>query len=510
MPTTIKSRTHFDSRQMKRMTAVGAVTDITARIWLRSDIPGEVSVSIQPYGKPALRREIPALATDSDADLTHTVLITDLSPLTEYRYDVRRVAGNRLIGRGRFETFPADDADTPEKVSIALTSCHQPFGDDGKLCDKRMRLLKLMPAILRENDVKFILLAGDQIYSDIPSDRSLFYRHYTKKWNHPAGDSILDWGSPTVRQAFQERYRIFWEMKEMHSVYANYPCYPILDDHEIMDDWGAVNAHSTQKFARLRKGAREAYFDYQGSRVAPRKKRLPASFDYSFSYGNIGVFVFDLRSQRRAGKHHRLYGNDQYARFRTFLTRNQHKAALLIMVSVPVVHLPEWLSDVGAALLGHKVDFPDHWSYHKNRPDRNRLLSALYRHKLLFPDQKIILVSGDVHIGCAFSIEWTGQGNRPVIYQFTSSAVSNRTKKIFTEFLKAPLGLAGEIHLQGGTQVKTRLLDPSGNMENPFGGLNIGMIDITRSGGTTSVQLRLAGYEEGASSYRDFFRSRPL
>jgi len=131
MRTTTKSRTHFESHQMKRMTAVGAVTDTTARIWLRSDVAGEVSVSVQPRGKPAHRREMPALVRDTDADLTQTVFVKNLLPLTEYRYEVRRAAGNRLVGRGRFETFPATDADTPEKVSIALMSCHQPFGDDG-------------------------------------------------------------------------------------------------------------------------------------------------------------------------------------------------------------------------------------------------------------------------------------------------------------------------------------------------------------------------------------------
>lgn|GEM_PF-4270635 len=138
------------------------------------------------------------------------------------------------------------------------------------------------------------------------------------------------------------------------------------------------------------------------------------------------------------------------------------------------------------------------------------MLTALYRHKRLFPDQKIALVSGDVHLGCAFSVKWPGKGDRPTIYQFTSSAISNRTKKIFTEFLKAPLGLAGKIRLKGGIKVKTRLLDPVKHLENPFGGLNIGMIDVLRNGGSASITLRLVGYEEGATRFRDFFRSRPL
>ena len=65
-----------------------------------------------------------------------------------------------------------------------------------------------------------------------------------------------------------------------------------------------------------------------------------------------------------------------------------------------------------------------------------------------------------------------------------------------------------KIKLKGGVKVKTRLLDPEENLENPFGGLNIGMIDVLRNGGSTSINLRLVGYEEGALKYRDFFRSR--
>lgn len=505
-----RPRTRFDSikNQMKRMTAVGDVGPTYARLWMRSDLPGEFSVIVLPKGSPKLQKEYPLLINDTSTDLTQTIIISDLQPLTEYRYEVRRVADDRLIGKGRFETFPAGDEDIPDKISIALMSCHQPFNDDNDLSPRRMRLLYLLEKVLKEHDVKFILLAGDQIYSDVPADRSLFYRHYTKKWKQPSGESILDWGAMTVRAAYQERYRIFWAMKEVQHFYANYPCYPILDDHEIVDDWGSKEVHATRKFQQIRSGAREAYFDYQGSRVMSRRKKLSPSFHYSFSYGNIGIFVLDLRSQRRGGPQGQLFSPSQLNDFKRFLDENQNKQVLLIMASVPVVHLPEWLSDLGAALIGYTVDFPDHWSYKKNRPDRDRFLKLIYQHQLSNPGQKVILVSGDVHIGCAFKIEWQGPGRQPTLYQFTSSAVSNRMKKDKTEISKLPLKLTKEIELSGGLKANTRLLTPIKKSLNPFGGLNVGIIEVRKSHNESNVTLKLVGYKERAQDqYADSFVS---
>ncbi len=511
MTTFKKPRTKFEVKQMQRMTAVGAVGPRSARIWMRSDLPGEVSVKVHPKEKPKPDQGYPLLVNDTSADLTQTILINGLAPLTEYRYEVRLVAGDKPIGEGQFQTFPANDADTPDSVSIALMSCHQPFNDDNVSSERRNRLLKVLPKILKDHDVKFILLAGDQIYSDVPADRSLFYRHYTKKWRLTSGESILDWGPTVVRAAYQERYRIFWEMKELQYFYANYPCYPILDDHEIVDDWGAKEVHATRKFQQIRKGAREAYFDYQGSRVVSRKKTLPPSFHYSFSYGNIGVFVLDLRSQRKAGTRQQLFSPVQLNDFKKFLDGSQNKRVLLIMASVPVVHLPEWLSDLGAALVGDTIDFPDHWSYRKNRHDRDRFLRLIYRHQLANPGQKVILVSGDVHIGCAFKIEWQGPGKQPTLYQFTSSAISNRMKKLKTEMSELPLKRPGEIELRGGLKANTRLLTPIKNTQNPFGGLNVGIIDVRKSDDVSDVTLKLVGYkEEDHHQYADSFVSGRL
>lgn len=508
-------RTKFEKNQLSNMVAVGEVGPTFARIWMRSDSPGKIKVVIHPPGKPHLKKEHHVTIDDKARDLTQTVLIRGLDPLTRYKYKVVRLSDKDLFGSGQFETFPGKQEDTPEKFSIALMSCHQPFNQDNfRVEERRMRLLKVAKKILADHDAKFILLAGDQMYSDVPYERSLFYKHYTEKWNIPAGPSIIDWDMQTVRRAYQERYRIFWHMKEVKHFYANYPCFPILDDHEIVDDWGAKEIHSIKKYRNIRNGAREAYFDYQGSRVTERRKKLPSSFHYSFTYGNVGIFVFDLRSQRKAGKKWELFNTSQLRDFEKFLTNNQDKRVLIIMVSVPVVHLPEWLSDIGAALAGHKVDFPDHWSYRKNRGDRDRFLKLIHSHQVENPRQRVILVSGDVHIGCVFKIKWEGRGRKPILYQFTSSAISNRMKKSETEISEFVTGLAGKIKCKNGLKAKTSLLESKDrvhNNQNPFGGLNVGIIEIHDEGKESRVTLKLIGYPEGDhDKHVDFFISKRL
>jgi len=515
-----RRRKRFDNeaRQLQNMVAVGEVGPDHARIWMRSDQPGEVKVFCHESDNFREEQELPVTIDDDASDYTKTLLIGGLKPLTRYGYLVVRRNDLKPLGGGTFMTFPEKPSDTPERVVIGLMSCHQPFNEDNfDLDPRRKRLLEVTQNILKDNDVKFLLLGGDQIYSDVPKNRSLFEEHYTKNWNHPMGPSILDWDADSVRKAFQERYRIFWNMREIKQFYANYPCYPILDDHEIKDDWGAEKAHSSKAYQNIKKGALQAYFDYQGSRVMERTARLPRSFHYSFDYGTIGVFVMDIRSERKVvkeGELNQLYGEAQMADLQAFLNRSHDKHVLLIMSSVPIVHLPEWLTKMGNRLFGSLVDFADHWSHGPNQSDRNRLLRVIYEHQMRHPRQRVIIVSGDVHIGCAFSIEWKGRKPKPVLYQFTSSAISNRTKSFTAEWGKAgPEHAFIDMDCGDGLKAKTRLLKSDDDGMNPYGGLNLGLIEVLRNADEdqSSVRLRLVGYpEERNGGYQDFFISKRL
>ena len=502
----------FGATEVARMVGVGKVGPTSARIWMRSSQSGQHAVEVWPWGSRRSVARGEFKIPDRGNDHTHSILLPDdlpglhpLQPLTRYGYRVLSDSDETVVGEGRFETAPERPEDTPKRFSIAVMSCHQPFDEtSGKLSEPSMRMLRLTKAALARHDAKFILLCGDQIYSDHPKRRSLLDQHYTSSKLPYGNRHIIQWPARTVRKAYQQRYRQFFWMKELQHFYANYPCYPILDDHEILDDWGSQRIHAARgrkpDYTDLKTGALRAYIDYQASRVMPPTPTIPGSFQYSFEYGRVGVFVMDLRTQRSVAPR-RLYGSEQLEALEGYLAEHGDKHVVLIVTSVPVVHLPDWLTDVGASVLGSQVDFADHWSYRPNRPARNDFLRAIYDHLRDHPDQRVVLVSGDVHVGCVFAIQWRGSG-APTLYQFTSSAISNRMKQYEVQASAAGpslLRLSSALGVgRGRPRATVELVQPKGGAgkHNPFGGLNLGIIEVERRGARSTVTLKLLGYTD--------------
>lgn len=147
-----------------------------------------------------------------------------------------------------------------------------------------------------------------------------------------------------VRRIYQERYRRFWNQPEWKALHAEIPYYPILDDHDIIDNWDSRPEHLTPKWQAVGAGGCMAYFDYQGSReLSSVTGDRPESFHYPIVYGHTAVFVMDLRSNRRAGDDGQLLGISQEEDPIRFLETHWDKKVLFILISVPVVHLPRFL-----------------------------------------------------------------------------------------------------------------------------------------------------------------------
>ena len=504
----------FAGRQIERMVSVGPVGPRSVRIWMRADVPGMHELQILENSRVTKTSKIMvSQSNDQTATITYpSPNDRPLDPLTRYEYRVVRTSQQpTVLGHGTFETAPASDAQTPSKVVIAVTSCHQPFAADGTLDNDASRMLRLLPRILKKNNVKFVLACGDQIYADSPKRFSLFGNPYLIRGAAAGKTDIRACSDQEVRRAYDMRYRMFWSMPQIREMYANYPCYPAIDDHEIKDAWGSLPEHSNPTQLTIKHGARLAYFDYQASPFLPPTTSLPRSFHYSFSYGNIGIFVMDIRSERTAASRPQMFSVAQLDDLKQFLRVNKDKKVLLIVCSVPIVYTPSGLANTLAKL--GKDEVLDHWATKKNQPARSALLSLLHDHQQKHPQQRVAIVSGDIHIGNALMIHWRG-GNKPRLYQFTSSAITNHEGWWTRGAIKIPPAFVSNVDFPGScyggrcsgeiTHLPGVSMDRS---ENPFTGRNVGLIEIERFGEVSNIKFKLVGVHPTEESQVTYFES---
>lgn len=346
---------------------------------------------------------------------------------------------------------------------------------------------------LEARDVKAVFMMGDQMYADLPHALSLFEERYFRRVAPPGRRRIQDCTAAEVRRLYQQRYRLFWNVEGLQEIFATRPCYMILDDHDIVDNWGSDPAHQTPEWEAVGEGARWAYYDYQASRMRPYRPALPAAFHYEVSYGCAATFVMDLRSERRAGDEGRLYSEAQERDLRAFLQRHASKKVLFFVLSVPPVHLPRLLTQVAARLTPDGEDFSDRWSAPALVRDRDRFLKIIHGHGKRHPEQRIVFLGGDIHIGCVHRIDWDDGGS---IYQLISSGLTHRAS------LPLRLGAQWLIRLKrrlvtvgGDLGADVRLLGAAARGgENPYGGHNLGIVEVDASAQDGPARLRFLLY----------------
>jgi alkaline phosphatase D len=476
----------FDNEPVGNMVAVGAVEARSARLWMRTERPGALTVVWWPEDHANTTAQgnicIPEVNT---RDNTFSVQIPEdfppapaLSPLRSYGFRIMHQASGACIGSGHFETSPASPEETPERFALALMSCHQPFDENGGLTTQSEDMLRATYQCLQAHNTKLVFTVGDQMYSDQPHTRSFFNETYFSTVAPPGRQSLTECTAEEVRQLYQRRYRHFWHVPAWQALHATFPCYPIIDDHEIVDNWGTNPDHHTPPWQAVGQGARAAYMDYQGSRVSAWSETLSESFHYTVSYGNLGIFVMDLRSTRTAWNGGQLFAQDQENALRRFLHEQRNMPCLCIVLSVPVIHLPQ----TPVRLLGHVAhwheDFADRWGTGAHRRDRDRFLHWLVAHQRQNPTQRIVLLGGDIHIGCVHEVRWESQG--PVLYQMISSGITNDIGALMQRLSTFIIRLNRHMTTDDGSlRAKVNLLKGvDRTRQNPYGGLNVGILEI--------------------------------
>jgi alkaline phosphatase D len=262
----------------------------------------------------------------------------------------------------------------------------------------------------------------------------------------------------------------------------------IWDDHELANGWGS---HKLDRGSKLRNAhftaIREVYRDFQHA-------HNPSTFGsgdlfYAFRYGNVGFLVLDLRGHRDIGrKRNPLMGAHQWKKIRTWLGHQAPQlGALFVVSSVPPIHVAPALARVGGLF---KSDLRDQWTHPSNQPELRRLVRLLFDIAAA-QDIPVIILGGDVHVGtvaCVRSNRSEHQ-SRPLIYQFTSSPISNRPVegkfgKLIEQIVAAPVEVEPGI---------------GGRVLHFFNERNFGVVDMNFNVATDRYGVVLNLYREGVS-----------
>jgi phosphodiesterase/alkaline phosphatase D-like protein len=476
---------------MQSMVAVGAVSDRQARLWLCTDASGPFTVEVwtcQGEGRAAVVAD--RRPPEADGTMAFTLpddasAIGPLRPATVYNFRIIVTRTGEPIGEGRFETAPPEGARS--SFTFAFMSCHQPFHRDGSMHPEAARMLATLEPALEGRGVKYVLCIGDQIYADAPRASSLLRPDRERP--------LLEAPVNTIRARYQARYRQFWAFPEVRRLQACWPTWYIWDDHEIVNDWGARRLHQQPAWRRLFEGARGAFVDYQASRALQSGVSQPSAFHQAFGWGATATFVMDLSSQRSMREDEaQVYGDDQLTALKAFLDAQRGRDVVFVVVSVPLVYLPDWVVALGEHVPGQGATFGTRWNAAQNRRACDRLLDVLWAHQRAVSGQRLVLLSGDVHQGAALALRWP---DGALAYQFVSSPVTNALQG-WRERLAKRLAFSMSHVRHGAERLATvRLGCAHPGQRNPVNRLNIGVVSVKGEEDGAAIRFEILTCDEG-------------
>jgi phosphodiesterase/alkaline phosphatase D-like protein len=397
----------FPDGELDDAAEIGAVSDRVARIWVRRPGSDRVPVRLEVEGRDPVLGSV-AVSAESDWTGAAELTLPDAAPDRPFTVTV-----NGRVLSGRFAPAAAAHLD----FTFGFGSCHHPFalGPDGRLkLNDAAGIYPEMREELTAADARFLLLIGDQIYSDeIPSIS--IRDHLPGDEQHPPPLEI-------AVQAYRRITRGYLGEAGFRRVRETFPTLWMWDDHDIFNDWGSL-LHESPLDKLLFAAANRVYREYQ-QRHDPTNLTDGDGPPYTFFYrfGTAGFLVLDLRGARNY-EEGTLLGRKQWAIVQSFLQSEEAETlhTLFVVASVPVAHFSRWLVEAFQWLPTRLAnDVRDRWSSRAFIDSRDALMDELFRWQTATPYRQAIVLSGDVHAASAFTVrDRRGAG---VVRQFTSSA----------------------------------------------------------------------------------------
>jgi choline dehydrogenase-like flavoprotein len=287
----------------------------------------------------------------------------------------------------------------PASVSIrfALASCRYAANfADREAADASFGRLRHRLEPAREGRPQLLFLAGDAIYAD-------------------ATNGVFDPTAP--RDRFELRYLEAWTAPNAREVLRRLPVYPMLDDHEVEDNFEGRPGWAKE-------GLR-AFESYQ-LRLTPAFARAGgARADDDYWYiaraGGFEFFVADTRTRRRRGKarhslNARIMDPRQMKRLRSWLKEaHPQDPDMPKFVVSPSVVAPWARETRGCSAYALRSDAWDGFPC-----SLHRLLAFIARERI----RNVVFLSGDYHCSlfCCLRLAWDG-GEPVSAYSIVSSGL---------------------------------------------------------------------------------------
>jgi hypothetical protein len=385
---------------------------------------------------------------------TGVVTIRDLEPNTKYSYQlwqdeahtIKLNLNPSLTDQDRerhpqkglqpddlfFWTLPEDGYG--RQLDFLLMTCHNP-GTKHSDGFEGFAVWNRIPDIIateQNANVRFAILAGDQIYADEIETEVLNEKDPLKK-----------------RQAYLGVYRKFWSHEDYRRVLCRLPAVLMWDDHDITDGWGSREDSFQQdkpqefepQWLELFNAAKDMYRIMQASRNPdPLSNNFALGFDTCFSVGRAGFVMADLRSHRSVRAFRRtengtsvfegrVWRPEQLQLIKAWIAANRENLDTLFFVSsvvfshgAPQVEgylLKSWFRVITTVNLGTRFhlarktiqrfndkvgdlrdDINDSWGSDINREEAEKALTFLF--ELENPQNgehplNVVILSGDIH-----------------------------------------------------------------------------------------------------------------
>ena len=464
----------FPDGELGAWVALGHVTDRSVRVWARLPDGGAEAV-LSVDGKAAAQARI---EPDPERDHVGAIVLTVDAECADREF---RVQVATLERTGRFA--PAEGS--PASFAFAFGSCHQPFTEelDGRRVDRHdgASIYPRISDFLRRRSASFAMWLGDQVYSDAVSELSV--REQMSKDPSVTDEALVD--------TYRHLYRGYFNERGFRRLSEEVPAYLMWDDHDIFDGWGSL-LDQTAFDERVYAAAERAFVEYQHLRNPGGDLSDRPPFGYSFWRGNVGFHVPDLRGERDFNKQ-RVMGDAGWARLDAFLAEASERdvPTVFLGLSVPVVHAsPALMRALEGLRMSYGRDVRDRWSVPAFAGERTKLVERLFAWQAAAKNRRVIVLSGDVHVGAAFDVR--GRNERGRFRQWTSSALStpDGLKHILANQLITRFVGVGEHELN----VRRLGLATSNN---------VGFVDVTpREDGGHDVKLTVHEYDARTGKLR--------